>query len=48
MQGLLRTVNEAMGAEQQKHMIDQIKKGQFTFRDMRAQFNSVLNMGPLN
>lgn len=29
-------------------MIEQIKKGQFTFRDMRGQFNSVLNMGPLN
>ena len=29
-------------------MIDQIKKGQFTLRDMREQFASVMNMGPLN
>ena len=29
-------------------MIDQIKKGQFTLRDMRDQFASVMNMGPLN
>lgn len=29
-------------------MIEQIKKGQFTLRDMRDQFASVLNMGPLN
>jgi len=27
--------------------MDQIKKGQFTLRDMRDQFASVLNMGPL-
>lgn len=48
MQGLLHTINEAMSQDQQKHMIDQIKQGKFTFRDMRAQFQSVLQMGPLN
>lgn len=46
--GLLKTVNEAMSSSQQKHMIEQIKKGQFTLRDMRDQFASVMNMGPLN
>jgi signal recognition particle subunit SRP54 len=29
-------------------MISQIQKGKFTLRDMRSQFGSVLNMGPLN
>ena len=48
MAGLLKTVNEAMSTGQQKHMIEQIKKGIFTLRDMRDQFGSVLNMGPLN
>ena len=46
--GLMKTVSEAMSTDQQRHMIDQIKKGQFTLRDMRDQFSSVLNMGPLN
>ena len=48
MQGLLRTVNEAMSKSQQMHIMDQIKKGVFTLRDMRNQFSSVLQMGPLN
>lgn len=33
--GLLKTVSEAMSGDQQKHMIEQIKKGIFTLRDMR-------------
>lgn len=48
IKGLMATVNEAMGHDQQKHMIDQIKKGKFTLRDMRDQFGSVLNMGSLS
>lgn len=46
--GLMAKVNEAMGQGQQKNLMEQIKKGQFTLRDMRDQFASVLNMGPLN
>lgn len=48
IKGLMASVNEAMGQDQQKHMIDQIKKGKFTLRDMRDQFGSVLNMGSLS
>lgn len=48
MSGLVKTLNEAMSSGQQKHLIDQIKKGQFTLRDMRDQFSSVMQMGPLN
>jgi len=29
-------------------LIDQIKQGKFTLKDMRDQFSSVLNMGPLS
>ena len=43
----MKTVQEAMGEKQQKHMIEQIKAGKFTLRDMRDQFQSVLNMGSL-
>lgn len=48
MAGLIRTVNDAMSSGQQKHIIDQIKSGKFTLRDMRDQFGSVLNMGSLS
>ena len=48
MTGLMRTVSEAMSSGQQKHIIEQIKQGKFSLRDMRDQFSSVLNMGPLS
>ena len=48
MAGLMRTVNEAMSTDQQKQMIDNIKQGKFSLRDMRDQFSSVLNMGSLS
>lgn len=47
MEGLLKTMNEAVSQDQQRHIIEQIKKGQFTLRDMRDQFASVLNMGSI-
>ena len=34
MAGLMRTVNEAMSTDQQKQMIDNIKQGKFSLRDM--------------
>ena len=37
-----------MSSGQQKHIIDQIKQGKFSLRDMRDQFSSVLNMGSLS
>ena len=38
MKGLMQTVADAMDSKQQKHIIDQIKSGKFTLRDMRSQF----------
>lgn len=35
MAGLMKTVNEAMSSKQQKHIIDQIKQGKFSLRDMQ-------------
>ena len=44
----MKSVKEAIPEEKQKKMAENIQKGQFTLRDMRDQFGSVLNMGPLN
>jgi signal recognition particle subunit SRP54 len=46
--GLMKTVKEAISEDKQKKMAENISKGQFTMRDMRDQFSSVLQMGPLN
>jgi len=46
--GLMKTVKEAISEEKQKNMIENLQKGQFRLRDMRDQFQSVLNMGPLS
>ena len=46
--GLMKTVKEAIPEDKQKKMADSISKGEFSMRDMRDQFQSVLSMGPLN
>lgn len=46
--GLMKTVKEAISEDKQKKLVENIQKGQFSLRDMRDQFQSVLNMGPLN
>ena len=48
MAGLMKTVSEAMDSGKQQKMIENIKQGKFSLRDMRDQFSSVLNMGPLS
>ncbi|TNV80395.1 hypothetical protein FGO68_gene17118 [Halteria grandinella] len=48
LSGLMKTVKEAISEEKQKNMIENLQKGQFRLRDMRDQFQSVLNMGPLS
>lgn len=46
--GLMKTVKEAISEDKQKKMTETIQKGEFSMRDMRDQFSSVLSMGPLN
>jgi len=46
--GLVQAVKEAIPEDKQKKMVENIQKGEFSLRDMRDQFQSVLNMGPLN
>jgi signal recognition particle subunit SRP54 len=48
LSGLMKSVKEAISEDQQKKMVENIQKGQFTLRDMKEQFQSVLNMGPLS
>ena len=43
----MKSVKEAISEDKQKKMVENIQKGQFTLRDMRDQFQTVLNMGPL-
>ena len=43
----MKSVKEAISEDKQKKMVENIQKGQFTIRDMRDQFQTVLNMGPL-
>ena len=47
LSGLMKSVKDAIPEDKQKKMVENIQKGQFTLRDMRDQFQSVLNMGPL-
>jgi signal recognition particle subunit SRP54 len=38
LSGLMKTVQGAISEDKQKQMVENIKKGQFTLRDMRDQF----------
>lgn len=48
MKGLITTVAQAVPLEKQPQMLNRLAQGLFTLRDMRDQFNNVLNMGPLS
>ncbi|KAI3389992.1 hypothetical protein SNEBB_011270 [Seison nebaliae] len=45
--GLVQKVNE-LGMENNQELLDRIKQGQFTLRDMYEQFQNVMKMGPLD
>ena len=38
LQGLVKTVKEAISEDKQKKMVENITKGEFSLRDMRDQF----------
>lgn len=48
MAGLMKTITENMDKGKQQKMMENIKQGKFTLRDMRDQFSQVLNMGPIS
>jgi len=45
---LMETVKKAIPQDKQNEMINRMQQGQFSLRDLREQFQSVMNMGPLN
>ena len=45
---LFERVKEAIPADKQPQMMERLQEGLFTLRDMKSQFESVLNLGNLN
>ena len=48
IKGLFEKVQEVISKENQEKLAKSISKGQFTLRDMRDQYTSVMKMGPLD
>lgn len=48
IKGLFEKVKDAIDPKNQQKLIDNITKGQFSLRDLRDQYNSVMKMGPLD
>ena len=44
----MTVVKEAISPKDQQRLLEQVKKGQFTLRDLRSQFESILKLGSLN
>ena len=44
----MEKVKDAVSQKDQQRLIEQVKKGQFTMRDLRSQFESILKLGSLN
>jgi signal recognition particle subunit SRP54 len=48
LKGLFEKVKDAVSTDNQKKLVENLQKGQFSLRDMRDQYQSVLKMGPLD
>ena len=48
IKGLFQKVKEVISEDKQKQLKETIQKGKFTIRDMRDQYQSILQMGPLD
>ena len=44
----MTVVKDAISQKDQQRLLEQVKKGQFTLRDLRSQFESILKLGSLN
>jgi signal recognition particle subunit SRP54 len=44
----MNVVKDAISPKDQQRLLEQVKKGQFTLRDLRSQFESILKLGSLN
>jgi signal recognition particle subunit SRP54 len=47
LKGLVDKVNE-LGLDDNEELIDRLKHGQFSLRDMYEQFQNIMKMGPFN
>lgn len=47
LQGLMQKVSQTINPNKQKKMMENLKEGKFTMRDMRDQFAQVLSMGSI-
>ena len=45
---LIEKVKDAVSPKDQAKLLDKVKKGEFTIRDLRSQFESILKLGSLN
>lgn len=45
---LMERVKDAVSIKDQQKLMEKVKKGQFTIRDLRGQFESILKLGSLN
>lgn len=48
LEGMVNLVKDAVSEEDQMKMMERIQEGKFDFNDLRAQFQSVLKLGPIN
>ena len=48
VRGLMEAMNGGPDGNSQEELMEKMSKGEFTLRDMRKQFQRVMNMGPLN
>lgn len=47
LEGLIDKVNE-LKLEENEHLMEKLKHGEFTLRDMYEQFTNIMKMGPIN
>ena len=47
IEGLIEKVND-LKLDENKELVENLQKGQFTLRDMYEQFQNILKMGPFN
>lgn len=48
IKGLFEKVKEVINPDQQKKLMDNLQKGEFSLRSLKEQYHSVLKMGPLD
>lgn len=48
IKGLFDKINDILNPEEQKKMDNIMKKGKFTLKDMRDQYNYIIKLGPLD